>query len=262
VFPNEEGLLNDFQKLCYHQEEPFGSASIYAQYKVFELARLNNTYVLIDGQGADELLGGYLPYYQAYLNQLFFWNRSLYKTELKKYNEIHGDYSKIISYKKSESLRMTLGRYKQQVLKEEKPYPKNYLKQQLKKDLVGKSLQSLLRYADRNSMANSVETRLPFLSHSLVEWIFSLPDEVLLKNGWFKFMLRNSADKVLPKEVVWRKRKVGYEPPQNEWLKSAAFNEMIVKSKKLFGNRNGTEESYTNSQNWKFLMAYNFVNQK
>jgi asparagine synthase (glutamine-hydrolysing) len=68
---NESDLVNDFEKLCYHQEEPFGSASIIAQYKVYKLAKQHNIKVLLDGQGADEILAGYPKYYKWYWQELF-----------------------------------------------------------------------------------------------------------------------------------------------------------------------------------------------
>jgi asparagine synthase (glutamine-hydrolysing) len=64
-------LLQDWEKICYHQEEPFGSASIYAQYKVYELAKQQGIKVLLDGQGADETLAGYHKYYKWYWQELF-----------------------------------------------------------------------------------------------------------------------------------------------------------------------------------------------
>ena len=69
------GLINDFEKLCYHQEEPFPSSSIYAQYKVFELAKTENIKVLLDGQGADEILAGYHKYIHWYLQELVSRNK-------------------------------------------------------------------------------------------------------------------------------------------------------------------------------------------
>jgi asparagine synthase (glutamine-hydrolysing) len=260
VFPGPEGLVEDFKKLCHHQEEPFQSASIYAQYKVFELARKHQTTVLLDGQGADEILAGYLPYYGDYLKQMFFWNRKNYRSELKAYNANHGDYAALNAFEKTETLRMRLGRYKDEVLKAEKPYPGNYMKQQLRRDLLGVNFQTLLRYADRNAMAHSVETRLPFLSHHLVEWVFTLPDHFLLHHGWSKYLMRSSAEKLLPADVVWRKRKVGYEPPQTKWLQALGIEELLIKAKKQFQVQKQENNSYTNSQDWKLLMAYIFTN--
>lgn len=68
--PDGEGLVNAFEKICYHQEEPFQSAGIYAQYKVFEMARQQGVTVLLDGQGADEILAGYPRYIHWYLQEV------------------------------------------------------------------------------------------------------------------------------------------------------------------------------------------------
>ncbi len=255
VIPSGEELMSDFEKLVAHQEEPFQSSSIYAQYRVFQLARENKTVVLIDGQGADELLAGYLPYYEDYLRQLFFWNNRKYKKELSSFMEVHGDYTSITPYEQQETLRMKLGRHKQKLFNKERAYPSNYLKHKLVSDLCGLPLQTLLRYADRNAMAHSVEVRLPFLNHQMAEWMVSLPDEFLLHEGWFKYVLRVSAQNYLPEKVVWRKRKIGYEPPQKKWLTSGIAQEKIKEARKLFNIQTEKENSYTDSQEWRLLMA-------
>ena len=64
-------MLDDWEQLCYHQEEPFASASIYAQYRVYKLAKQHSIRVLLDGQGADEMLAGYHKYYKWYWQELF-----------------------------------------------------------------------------------------------------------------------------------------------------------------------------------------------
>ncbi len=74
-------------------------------------------------------------------------------------------------------------------------------------------------------MAHSREVRLPFLFHELVEFCFSLPDEYKLKLGWTKYIMRVTFEDILPEEVCWRKEKVGFEPPQNQWMAEAAVNE-------------------------------------
>lgn len=255
VTPTGEDLLNDFSKLADHQEEPFQSASIYAQYKVFELARKHNTIVLIDGQGADELLGGYLPYYEDYLRQLFFWNRREYRKQIQTYGAIHGDYAPVRDYADQENLRMKIGRIKQKISGAERAYPKTYLKQRLVNDLCGQPLQTLLRYADRDSMAHSVEVRLPFLNHTLAEWVVKLPDSLFLNEGWFKVLLRNSADQYLPEKVVWRKRKVGYEPPQKNWLHTEPVKQKINEARKIFGAKRPEDEAAAGYQDWRLLMA-------
>ena len=83
--------------------------------------------------------------------------------------------------------------------------------------LFGGELQELLRYADRNSMAHSREVRLPYLDHRIVEFVMSLPDHFLINNAFNKYLLRKSYENELPKEIVWRKNKIGFEIPQNNW---------------------------------------------
>jgi asparagine synthase (glutamine-hydrolysing) len=87
----------------------------------------------------------------------------------------------------------------------------------LLKDTTSTGLKALLRYGDRNSMAFSREVRLPFLSHELSEFIFSLPIHYIMGKGWTKYVLRKAVEDVVPKEIAWRKDKIGYEPPQENW---------------------------------------------
>src|SRR5262249_39416773 len=93
-------------------------------------------------------------------------------------------------------------------------------------------LEELLRFADRNSMAHGREVRLPFLSHELVEFVFSLPSRLKMHNGWTKLLLRNAMDKKLPDQVVWRKDKVGFETPQKLWMENPLLQEYIRESKR------------------------------
>ncbi len=78
-------------------------------------------------------------------------------------------------------------------------------------------LQDLLRYEDRNSMAFSIESRVPFLDHRLVEFSIALKNDWKIKQGWTKYILRKTAEPILDKEVVWRKYKMGFLTPQKEW---------------------------------------------
>src|SRR6202008_716869 len=98
---------------------------------------------------------------------------------------------------KSETLRMKLGRYRR-ILLGQKMEDFYSLNKTLKQHTTLSGLKELLRYADRNSMAHSREVRLPFLSHKLVEFVFSLPDEYKLNNGWTKFILRSAIEDIFP----------------------------------------------------------------
>jgi asparagine synthase (glutamine-hydrolysing) len=88
-------------------------------------------------------------------------------------------------------------------------------------------LQTLLRYADRNAMAHGREVRMPFLQHELVSFIFSLPSGMKIKNGFTKWILRQSYRSSLPEIIHSRKGKTGFEPPQKSWMQEDAVQRQI-----------------------------------
>ena len=189
-------LLADWEKLCHHQEEPFGSASIYAQYKVYELARQHQVKVLLDGQGADETLAGYHKYYKWYWQELFRNGKLGKSKELTSARSLGIDESfnyknKIAAWFPSFASIVMERQYLLKAIRHD-DLDKEFVRHQSKEayytppdhfNLNGvlyfnsfvHGLEELLRYADRNSMAHSRELRLPFLSHELVEFVFSLP---------------------------------------------------------------------------------------
>ncbi len=246
-------LMADWEKLCYYHEEPFGSASIYAQYKVYELAKQHQVKVLLDGQGADETLAGYHKYYKWYWQELFR-NRKLFRSkELKAAKELgvteHFNFKNIIASYFPGFATVTLeNQYLLKAIKHE-GLTKDFVKLQSKEayyttpdhftlngvlhfNTCTHGLEELLRYADRNSMAHGTEVRLPFLSHELVEFIFSLPANFKIRNGWTKWLLRKSMEKKLPAEITWRRDKVGFEPPQKNWMENKQVQEAIQKARK------------------------------
>jgi asparagine synthase (glutamine-hydrolysing) len=249
VFPEGEGFAQELDDLCYFQDEPFISASIYAQYKVMELAKQNNITVLLDGQGADEILGGYTGFYDTYFFELKKKNKAVYQEQFALYKELHKDNT--INSSKRRALRSKvrsmltnsqilsglkyklfmdqfLGKsiifkdflYSHQNDSFNKQYKFQSLNEALYYHTMKGDLQDLLRFCDRNSMAHSREVRLPFLSHKLVEFLFTLPSHYKINAGWTKFLLRESMKDILPSEITWRKDKIGYEPPQKKWLQS------------------------------------------
>ncbi|HQW83820.1 MAG TPA: asparagine synthase (glutamine-hydrolyzing) [Ferruginibacter sp.] len=259
VTPTDDGLLSNLDKLSWHQEEPYGSASIYVQYCVMELAKKNSVTVLLDGQGADEILAGYLTYYEPYFNALKKTNKNLYTQQWDAYKKLHADnainkqegqslksFTKSIAGPYINQLRKFYRQYQQ--IKNASLHPEFYnnyknervllpsqfqnLNHALYHSLFNISLQDLLRYADRNSMAHSREVRLPFLNHELVEFIFTLPPQMKINNGWTKWIMRETFTKELPKEITWRKDKIGYEPPQQSWMERKEVKEKIHEAKK------------------------------
>ena len=87
-------------------------------------------------------------------------------------------------------------------------------------------------------MAHSREIRLPFLNHQLVEFVAALPSNYKIQNGFTKWILRESVKDILPKNIVWRKGKIGYEPPQKQWIQYPQMQEMIMESRRKLVEQN------------------------
>lgn len=256
---SEKELLQDWDKLCYQQEEPIGSASIYAQYKVYERARQEGITVLLDGQGADETMAGYSSYYKWYWQELFR-KRKLYRSNELRFAKERGvresfDYRNMIAAYFPSFASVVLERqYLVKAISQE-DLTKDFVRLQSKEayytppeyfNLNGvlyfntciHGLEELLRYADRNSMAHGCEVRLPFLSHELVEFIFTLPSKFKIRQGWSKWLLRKTMDPLLPAGITWRTDKVGFEPPQQQWMTAPAMQEAIREAKKTLVREN------------------------
>jgi asparagine synthase (glutamine-hydrolysing) len=257
VMPTAESLGNDIQKLIHQQEEPFQSSSIYAQYKVYELAKQQSIKVILDGQGADETLAGYHKYIHWYLQEKM--KEGGYKAEVDafKKNNIVVDWSwkNKLAARFPEIAAVQLENKVNKELLNNKFIANNYRKTYFNKKSIFKpgvsklndllyyntmrmGLEELLRYADRNSMAHGVEVRLPFLSHELVQFIFSLPSHYKIQNGFTKYILRESMKELLPSSIVYRTDKIGYEPPQQHWMQSAGFQELLQSSRQKLVTEN------------------------
>lgn len=252
VAPSADVLLNDLEKIIWHQEVPVASASVLVQYKVYELAAREGIKVLLDGQGADETLAGYHKYYKWYWQELFRKRKLIGSKEISKAQKLGVKESfglrNIIAALAPEFAGVVLD---QQYLVKALTHPhltQQFIRQQSKEAYYSRpatsslngalyfntcmhGLEELLHYADRNSMAHGREVRLPFLDHQLVEFIFSLPPGYKIKDGWTKWIMRKAMEKKLPGDIVWRKDKVGYEPPQKTWMQEAGVRDAIVKSK-------------------------------
>jgi asparagine synthase (glutamine-hydrolysing) len=231
VEPVEDDFISSIDEVIRVQEEPFGSPSVFLQYFVMKKARQMNCLVMLDGQGGDETLLGYERYYPAYLMQLrglkkisgFLQsseNSKLSKSQLIKYYLYFTNYRirlKKLKQRNNFLKKEILEKFSSELLKEVSSSYLDILKLQ-KLEIKYTQLPHLLRYEDRNSMAHSVESRLPFLDYRSVETALSLPDEFKISKGWTKNLLRNAVSPFLPKEVVWRKDKLGFNAPEEEWL--------------------------------------------
>ncbi len=253
VTPTALGFADDFQKLVHHQDEPFQSSSIYAQYKVYELAKQHDVTVILDGQGADEILAGYNKYYHWYWQELVRkedWKKAKHEQKAAANNGVRAEWSwknYVAAYmptltarqleKKANAQQASLEFMHQDFIEQyrdkssvQKPVVEK-LNDILYFNTMQQGLEELLRYADRNSMAHSREVRLPFLNHELVQFVFSAPSSMKINKGFTKYLLRLVMDTVLPQPIVWRKDKVGYEPPQQQWMQQQPVVDIIMQSR-------------------------------
>jgi asparagine synthase (glutamine-hydrolysing) len=240
VEPRADELLDDLQTLVRDQEEPFVGTSMYAEWRVFRAAREVGVVVLLDGQGADELFGGYRGLVEEALRArglrgaaraLAFrgperrWLRqSLDGTRLSRLLRLLRR-SHANPYASPEMAAAARSSHLANLLLENSDWP-------LRRELLNQSFVSmlppLLRYADRDSMAHSREVRLPFLDRRVAEFAFSLPPEFLFRDGVTKCVLRDAVRGAVPEQILQRSDKVAFEPPQAKWLSSPAWRERIA----------------------------------
>jgi len=236
VYPDPAHLPEEIEALTWHQEQPFFSTSIYAQWNVMRLAKEQGVTVLLDGQGGDETLAGYHLYFGPYFQDLFLRLRwmALMKA-LYNYGREHGLASlPVIAFTfLPQRLRhpirkrirpLAVASELEQVGESNiQPPPshnfKSALQAALYETLTRTMLPTLLRYADRNSMAFSREVRLPFLDHRLVEFLFAIPGDQKIRGPITKVVLRNAIQGVVPNEIRLRKDKLGFAPPESLWLR-------------------------------------------
>lgn len=234
--PDAEKYWADIDKLIWHQDLPIASTSMYAQWEVMKLASKHGMKVLLDGQGADETLGGYSVFTGVYLFDLlkkFRLGTIIAESRKLKRNRsvnIFNETGRAAFYLLPHVLKKQI-RKKQRIgsvfiaddfkmqfadAQDNGMIGGNFFEMSLLSVKYG--MHDLLRYEDRNSMAFSIESRVPFLDHRLVELSLAMPDNMKINNGWTKYILRKTADKKIPDEVVWRKDKKGFVTPQKKWM--------------------------------------------
>ena len=244
VYPDVDQLFSTLDRITWHQDEPFASTSIYAQWHVFKRAAESRVKVMLDGQGADEQLAGYHMYFAPRffkllrgLHWLTLWQ------EMQATKRMHG-YP--LSWGVKQMLNNALPEFLRQPLRQLAGKPGGAVPWlNLKKlgatvrdpfleagtarapsvkamscsQLTATSLPMLLHWEDRDSMAHSVEARVPFLDYRLVEFILGLPDDYKIARGETKRVLREGMRGVLPERVRTRVDKVGFVTPEEVWLR-------------------------------------------
>ena len=243
-----EEFLNDVDDFIIKQGEPVGGTSVYAQYKLNEVMQRKGFKVVLEGQGADEAFGGYYGYpgqrmrsfidqgkfIQAlhFLKQWSNWpGRSLLQGVKYYFAEIIPDKIYKITrqyfgaglndkWLKREYIALqglSLERRRQSQQQPAIAFQRR-LKYQLSYQIMKRGLPSLLRHADRNSMAHSIESRVPFLTVTLVEFMMGLPERFFVaSNGETKTLFRKAINSFVPPDIAFRKDKIGYETPEQKW---------------------------------------------
>jgi asparagine synthase (glutamine-hydrolysing) len=243
VQPTPHELVADLDRLIYLQDEPFGSTSIYAQHRVFQLAREAGITVMLDGQGADELLGGYRIYLAARLASLLrqghwieavrFVRRAsrlpgtggLWRVLLQAGSFLVPRARALAKRWAGDDLMpewLNAAWFRERGVMPSFPscgHEREILREQLWQTLVETSLPMLLRYEDRNSMAYSIESRVPFLTAPLVSFTLRLPEEYLIgPDGTSKNVFRRAMRGIVPDAVLDRRDKIGFATPEQGWL--------------------------------------------
>jgi len=239
---------NEFKKvlpsILLTQDEPFGSASIVAQWFVFREAKNKGMTVMLDGQGADEILGGYHANFVTMAWSFLarkrilqaFLLRSAYQKEIGpfpiSYDRFLIQAGAALTPKLLKAPLRRVSRWFQPGLRRmngstaswlaeeisEKYSPAQFryetsrsLNQELQRQVTSTFLPALLRYEDRNSMAHSIEARVPFLDHRLVEFLFTLPEDLKIRKVTTKYILREAMKGILPEAIRNRKDKMGFK---------------------------------------------------
>jgi asparagine synthase (glutamine-hydrolysing) len=237
---DESLFLAEIDKVIYHQDEPFPSMSILAQWEVMKKAKEENVVVLLDGQGGDESLAGYRKFYAFYLKELLsqfklgkFFKELIYLQRNKGFNFF--DLKGIKRYLNiSEQINYLSPKGK--TLKSSANFgfsSAKTLQDRSRLDIEKFSFPPLLRYEDRNSMAFSIETRIPFMDYRLVEFLYSMPSEYKIRNGFTKAILRDAMVGILPEQIKDRVSKLGFATPQDIWMENGLRNHFISYFEKM-----------------------------
>lgn len=264
----ESNFTDYIREITYFHDGPTQSASLYSQYMVMRGVP-EHVKVVLDGQGADELFAGYIPYYSYYIEDLMntgsLGNRLRAIKALaivnKEWNELIGSIStdtivKLVGVNNSfmfqnaaanknirarrcyqlftdSFLNMVNDNYKIPPIK-----LSSGLNTRLCEDVLYRSIPALLHNEDSNSMAFSIESRVPFLDYRIVEFAMALGGKYKIRDSWTKWIIRKSCKKYLPNKVAKRKNKMGFPAPFSRWLREGLSKDNIKEIIFAFGSRN------------------------
>jgi len=242
TYPTGKANYENFQRFMEVQEEPCSAAAFYTQYEVMRLAKEKGVTVLLDGQGADEVFAGYHYFHAFYMHG---------KIKQRQYGRLLQSFYQTLARKQKKIAFQTfLFNYlptalKKRILRNTDPYlSEEFFDKYLKQSMVFQKfmqpedlntnlarhfqykLEHLLNAEDRNSMAFSIETRVPYLDYRLVEYVLSLSDDLKINAGETKYIQKMAVGHYSSKEICERKDKIGFLTPTELWMKAPYWQEM------------------------------------
>jgi asparagine synthase (glutamine-hydrolysing) len=248
VFPSSADFWENFSTMAWHQDMPFSGLSFYAQWRVMRAAKDAGVKVLLDGQGGDEVFGGYAKFRYAYLASLLrrgrlgtvaseAWasvlQRDLYILDIRRgYRYLPGPLRSLLGV--DSLLQRVLRADRAQAVADESTPATRWWRHATGastsngalstvqavqvEDILVDTLPFILRMEDRSSMAFSIEARVPLLDRRLVEFGLSLPDHQKIQGGFSKFAVRQATSGLMPEHVRMRRTKLGFAGADQRWL--------------------------------------------
>jgi asparagine synthase (glutamine-hydrolysing) len=237
---SEESFCTHYRDAIFHMDEPFARQSAYVRWEIAKLTHRNQRKVLLNGEGADEILGGYISFAPRFMmHQLkhshpLRFGREIVATlrhpERKRiFRELRDVVSSDSARRASASAQGLKRKFRIRMDPIEDPAPRfRDIKGFLHSQVQGYSLPRLLVCNDKMSMANSVEGRAPFLDHEFVDLAFSMDTSSFMVNGWRKFPLREAMKGLVPDEILFRKSKDAFNAPIFDYLRSDSIRSRIA----------------------------------
>jgi len=264
VVARPEDFVAHMPGLVRAMDEPAAGPGLFPQFMVSRLAR-QNVSVVLGGQGGDEIFGGYARYLVAYLEQALkgaiyetqeekqhlvtltsivpnlsvlreyvpmmrgFWSEGLFENMDRRYFRLINRMPDVDSLLTPETLAASEPEALFATFSKEFNYPDtlSYINKMTHFDLRAQ-LPALLQVEDRVSMAVSLESRVPFLDHRVVDLVTTMPPAVKFKEGRLKHLLKRLAEKRLPAQIVDRKDKMGFPVPLTEWMKQGPVRDFVA----------------------------------
>lgn len=244
VVPNVDEFWREINTWMYYQEEPTISTAPYAYYTVMRKAK-EHVKVLLSGQGGDELMAGYIPYFMSYIQSAqdagAWWEImreciqgfDLYapfvgqklQAKFTAQPQINPLSALRVDNQAKETMRLISHRHERN------------LNKRLLFDITAGSVPNLLRYEDKNSMAHSIESRVPFLDHVFVEFVHTLPIDQKIKYGWNRHVYRLAMQGLIPEKNRTRRSKIGFVNSEWEWLQEKHVEIKAIFASAEFGSR-------------------------